>query len=61
MQSKNQQDSQPTFCGEVVEVQQQLQCWSLKATEPWPTPRALAFELSADIPQSERIAAAISA
>jgi hypothetical protein len=56
MHSKNQKDSQPTFLGEFVEVQQEIQLWSPKATEPWPTPKALAFELSADVSQSERIA-----
>jgi hypothetical protein len=56
MHSKNQKDSQPTFLGEFVEVQQQIQLWSPKATERWPTPKALAFELSADVSQSERSA-----
>jgi hypothetical protein len=56
MYSKNQKDSQPTFLGEFVEVQQETQLWSPKSAEPRPNLRAFAFELSADIPQSERIA-----
>ncbi len=56
MHSKNQKDSQPTFLGELVEVQQQIQLWSPKSAERWPNLRVFAFELSADVSQSERIA-----
>jgi hypothetical protein len=30
MRSTNRKDSQPTFCGELEEVQQQIQLWESK-------------------------------
>jgi len=52
MHSTNHKDSQPTFFGELVGVQQKIQLRSPKAAEPWPQIMAFAFELNADVSQS---------